>query len=183
MLCSGFSFLPFEKAPSLLLYIEKQVEVIDVTTHMTYEEIMTELKEAMKSGNTEKRDTLRLLQSALKNHAIDARTPVEELAPADIETVIKKLVKQRKDSITQYQAGGRQDLVAQEETELAILAAYLPAEMTDEALEQMIDGVLAENSITSKADLGKATGMVMKKAAGSVSGDRVREVLLTKLSA
>ena len=55
--------------------------------------------------------------------------------------------------------------------------------MTDEALEQMIDGLLAENSITSKADLGKATGMVMKKAAGSVSGDRVREVLLTKLSA
>ncbi len=150
---------------------------------MTYEGIMTELKVAMKAGNTEKRDTLRLLQSALKNHAIDARTPAEELSEVDIETVIKKLVKQRKDSITQYQAGGRQDLVAQEELELGILSAYLPAEMTDEALVEMIDVVLSENGITNKADLGKATGMVMKKAAGAVSGDRVREMLLTKLSA
>jgi uncharacterized protein YqeY len=150
---------------------------------MTYQEIMTELKEAMKSGNTEKRDTMRLLQSALKNHAIDARTPAEELAPADIETVIKKLVKQRKDSIAQYREGGREDLVAQEELELDILTTYLPAEMTDEAMAIMIDGVLAENGITDKADLGKATGMVMKQAAGAVSGDRVREMLLTKLSA
>jgi uncharacterized protein len=150
---------------------------------MTYEGIMTELKVAMKTGNTEKRDTLRLLQSALKNHAIDARTPAEELSEVDIETVIKKLVKQRKDSITQYQAGGRQDLVAQEELELGILSAYLPAEMTDDALVETIDAVLSENGITDKADLGKATGMVMKKASGAVSGDRVREMLLTKLSA
>ena len=144
---------------------------------------MTELKEAMKAGNTAKRDTLRLLQSALKNHAIDARTPAEELTEATIETVIKKLVKQRKDSITQYQAGGRQDLVAQEELELGILVAYLPAEMTDEALLQMITTVLRDNGIINTADLGKATGMVMKQAAGAVSGDRVREMLLTQLNA
>jgi len=150
---------------------------------MTYAAIMTELKEAMKSGHAEKRDTLRLLQSALKNYAIDARTPAEELSETDIETVIKKLVKQRKDSITQYSAGGRADLVAQEELELTILSAYLPAEMSDESLNELIEGVLAENSINDKADLGKATGMVMKKAGGTVSGDRVREMLLTKLSA
>jgi uncharacterized protein YqeY len=149
---------------------------------MTYETIMTELKDAMKSGNTLKRDTLRLLQSALKNHAIDARTPAEELSEADIETVIKKLVKQRKDSITQYRDGGREDLVAQEELELDILGAYLPAEMTDEALESLISQVLSENNITAKADLGKATGMVMKQAGGSVSGDRVREMLTKTLS-
>ena len=150
---------------------------------MTYEAIMTELKEAMKSGNTEKRDTLRLLQSALKNHAIDTRTPAEELSETDIETVIKKLVKQRKDSITQYRGGGREDLVAQEELELTILSAYLPAEMSDESLNELIESVLAENSINDKADLGKATGMVMKKAGGAVSGDRVRDMLLNKLSA
>jgi len=150
---------------------------------MTYEAIMTELKEAMKSGNTEKRDTLRLLQSALKNHAIDTRAPAEELSETDIETVIKKLVKQRKDSITQYREGGREDLVAQEELELTILSAYLPAEMSDESLNELIESVLAENSINDKADLGKATGMVMKKAGGAVSGDRVRDMLLNKLSA
>ena len=150
---------------------------------MTYAAIMTELKEAMKSGHTEKRDTLRLLQSALKNYAIDARTPAEELSETDIETVIKKLVKQRKDSITQYSSGGRADLVAQEELELTILSAYLPAEMSDESLSELIEGVLAENNINDKADLGKATGKVMKKAGGTVSGDRVREMLLTKLSA
>lgn len=148
---------------------------------MTYEVIMTELKEAMKAGNTEKRDTLRLLQSALKNHAIDARTPVEEMTGEDILTVIKKLVKQRKDSITQYREGGREDLVAQEEVELNILAAYLPAEMSDEALATLVDEVLAEGGFATKADIGKATGMVMKKAAGQVSGDRVKEVLAAKL--
>jgi uncharacterized protein len=148
---------------------------------MTYQAIMTELKEAMKSGNTEKRDTLRLLQSALKNHAIDARTPAEELSEADIETVIKKLVKQRKDSITQYREGGREDLVAQEELELNILGTYLPAEMTDEALATLVEQVLADNGISDKADLGKATGMVMKQAGGTVSGDRVREMLVSKL--
>ncbi len=150
---------------------------------MTYEAIMTELKDAMKSGNTEKRDTLRLLQSALKNHAIDARTPAEELSETDIETVIKKLVKQRKDSITQYREGGREDLVAQEELELNILGTYLPAEMTDEALATLIEQVLADNGITDKADLGKATGMVMKQVGGTVSGDRVRGMLVSKLGA
>ncbi len=149
---------------------------------MTYTDIMNELKEAMKAGNTDKRDTLRLLQSALKNHAIDARTPVEEITADDILTVIKKLVKQRKDSIAQYREGGREDLVAQEELELNILGAYLPAEMSDEALAALVDEVLAEGGFATKADLGKATGMVMKKAAGSVSGDRVRDILATKLA-
>ena len=148
---------------------------------MTYGDIMEELKGAMRAGETEKRDTLRLLQSALKNHAIDARTPVEELASAEVEGVIKKLVKQRKDSIAQFQAGGRADLAEQEEKEMAILAAYLPAEMSDEDLMKIIKSAISEGGFSSKADLGKATGAVMKLVGGAASGDRVREMLAGEL--
>jgi uncharacterized protein len=129
---------------------------------MTYADIMEELKGAMRAGDTEKRDTLRLLQSALKNHAIDARTPAEELTSTDIEAVIKKLVKQRKDSVAQFQAGGRADLAEQEEKEMAILSAYLPEEMSDEDLKTLIREVLANGEFAGKADIGKATGAVMK---------------------
>lgn len=144
---------------------------------------MEELKGAMKAGDTAKRDVIRLLQSALKNYAIDARTPVEELSDDDVMTVVKKLVKQRKDSIEQYRAGGREDLVAQEEAELNLLAAYLPAEMSDEELEKLVDGVILEGMFTAKADIGKATGMVMEQSGGAVSGDRVRDILSRKLTA
>ena len=150
---------------------------------MKYQDTMEELKGAMKAGDTAKRDVIRLLQSALKNYAIDARTPVEELGDSDVEMVIKKLVKQRKDSIAQYQAGGREDLVAQEQSELDLLSVYLPKEMEDDELVRLVDEVLSEGGFTTKADIGKATGMVMKKANGSVSGDRVRDMLASRLTA
>lgn len=147
----------------------------------SYQTLTTDLKEAMKAGETEKRDTLRLLQSALKNFAIEKRVSAEELSGSDIESVIKKLVKQRKDSIEQYQAGGRADLVAKEQSELGILTAYLPEELSDEALLTIIGEVLQEGGFVGTADLGKATGAVMKKTAGAASGERVRKLLLGQL--
>ena len=80
-----------------------------------------ELKAAMKNGNTQRRDTIRFLQSVLKNTAIDLRKPVAEMTDEEAQTVIKKLVKQRRESIAQYRAGAREDLVEQEEKELQIL--------------------------------------------------------------
>ena len=88
-----------------------------------------ELKTAMKNGDTERRDTIRFLQSALKNTAIDLRKPVTDMSDDDVRSVIRKLVKQRKESIVQYRAGSREDLAKQEEKELGILSEFLPAEM------------------------------------------------------
>jgi uncharacterized protein YqeY len=140
-----------------------------------------ELKAAMKSGETQRRDTIRFLQSTLKNAAIDLRKPVTDMTDEEVQVVIKKLVKQRKESILQYRAGGREDLVAQEEKELEILSRFLPEEMGEAELQKIVAEAVAECGAVSRKDLGKAMGAAMKKGAGRVSGERVRELLTTLL--
>lgn len=147
-----------------------------------YETIGTHLKEAMKSGDTLRRDTLRLLQSALKNVAIEKRKPVAEFSDSETEDVIRRLVKQRKDSIEQYRAGKREDLALKEEAELNLLAAYLPQAMPEEELVALITGVLAKGGMTTKAQMGQAMGMAMKQVAGRASGEDVRRIVENLLS-
>lgn len=147
-----------------------------------FAQIGEDLKTAMKSGDAFKRDTLRLLQSAVKNVAIDKRVVPADMADADVEDVLKKLVKQRKDSIAQYQAGNREDLAAQEKQELDLLATYLPEAMPEAELQALVKAALDETSITTKDKMGQAMGAVMKKVAGRASGDDVRRVVESLLS-
>lgn len=146
-----------------------------------YNDIMNDLKEAMKAQETLKRDTLRLLQSALKNFAIEKKSPVEELPQADIESVIRRLVKQRKDSIEQYRAGNREDLAVNEEAESAILEAYLPAAMPETELDALVTEVLSESGLTMRSQMGQAMGLAMKAVAGRAEGDRVKALVESKL--
>ena len=147
-----------------------------------YQTLLDDLKRAMKAGDVFQRDTLRLLQSAVKNVAIDKRQAPAELTESDVLDVIKKLVKQRKDSISQYRAGQREDLAAKEERELALLSVYLPAPMPEAELEVLVAGTLKEAGFTTQGDLGQAMGVVMKKVAGRASGDDVRRVVLSLLA-
>lgn len=147
-----------------------------------FAQIGEDLKTAMKSGDAFKRDTLRLLQSAVKNVAIDKRVVPADMADADVEDVLKKLVKQRKDSIAQYQAGNREDLAAQEKQELDLLATYLPEAMPETELQALVKAALDETGITTKDKMGQAMGAVMKKVAGRASGDDVRRVVESLLS-
>jgi uncharacterized protein YqeY len=147
-----------------------------------YQTLSEDLKQAMKAGDVFKRDTLRLLQSAVKNVAIDKRQAPAELADAEVEAVIKKLVKQRKDSVEQYEAGNRPDLAAQEKEELDFLATYLPAAMPESELRNLISEALTEAGITTKDQMGQAMGVVMKKVAGRASGDDVKRVVMSLLS-
>ncbi len=140
-----------------------------------------ELKAAMKNGNTQRRDTIRFLQSVLKNTAIDLRKPVADMSDEEVQSVIKKLVKQRKESITQYRAGSREDLAEQEEKELQILSEFLPEEIGEEEIQKIVSEALAECGAVSSKDLGKAMGFVMKKVAGRASGDRVRQIVTALL--
>lgn len=133
-----------------------------------------ELKAAMKSGDTERRDVIRLLQSALKNAAIEWRKPASDLSDEEVQGVVRRLVKQRKDSIEQYRAGGREDLVANETKEMVILSEFLPAEIPEAELKQLVSEALVEAGITSRKDMGKAMGAAMKKIAGRASGDLVK---------
>lgn len=145
------------------------------------ETFQDELKSAMKSGNTGRRDTIRLLQSALKNTAIELRKPVVGMSDEEVRSVIKKLVKQRKDSIVQYRAGSREDLAKKEEEELHILSEFLPEEMGKEDLQKIVTEALSLCGATSRKDIGKAMGFVMKQVSGRASGDRVREMVMSLL--
>lgn len=147
-----------------------------------YQTLSEDLKQAMKAGDVFKRDTLRLLQSAVKNVAIEKRQAPAELPDAEVEAVIKKLVKQRKDSVEQYEAGNRPDLAAQEKEELDFLATYLPAAMPESELQNLVSEALAEAGIATKDQMGQAMGVVMKKVAGRASGDDVKRVVMSLLS-
>ena len=147
-----------------------------------YQTLGDDLKQAMKAGETFRRDTLRLLQSAVKNVAIDKRVAPAELSDTDVEDVIKRLVKQRKDSITQYRAGNREDLAEKEEEELALLSVYLPEAMGVAELSALVADALKESGLTTKDKMGQAMGGVMKKVAGRASGDDVRRVVESLLS-
>lgn len=147
-----------------------------------YTQIGDDLKAAMKSGDAFRRDTLRLLQSAVKNVAIDKRQAPNELADTDVLEVIKKLVKQRKDSIAQYEAGNREDLAAKERDELVLLSTYLPAAMPEAELRALAESALAEVGISTKDKMGQAMGAVMKKVAGRAPGDDVKRVVESLLT-
>ncbi len=149
---------------------------------LLYQTISDHLKEAMKSGDVMRRDTIRMLQSAIKNVAIEKRLAATELSDQDIEGVIRKLVKQRKDSIEQYRAGGREDLAEKEAAECAILEGYLPQAMPEAELKALVEEALKEAGIAEKAKMGQAMGAVMKKVAGRASGDDVRRVVESLLA-
>lgn len=146
-----------------------------------YETIGTHLKEAMKSGDTLRRDTLRLLQSALKNVAIEKHKAPDQFSDSEVEDVLKRLVKQRKDSVEQFRAGSREDLALKEEAELNLLAAYLPQAMGEEELRMLVASALEEAGMTTKTQIGQAMGVAMKQVAGRASGDDVRRIVETIL--
>ena len=141
------------------------------------EQLREDLKQAMRSGETKKRDVIRFLESAVKNVAIDKRKAVIELTDEEVMDVIRRSVKQRTDSIAQYEAGGRADLVASEQEELVILQAYLPQSLDESVVRGLVAQALAESGITEMKDFGKAMGAAMKLVAGRAEGDVVKHLL------
>lgn len=125
------------------------------------------LKEAMKAGDKVRVSTLRLLLSALKNEKIQAH---RDLTEEEIEAVIRRSVKQRKDSIEQYGRGGRADLVAAEQAELVILESYLPKGLSDAEIEEAIRRIIADKSLSSKKEVGVVMKELMLRYKGRADG-------------
>lgn len=146
-----------------------------------YQSVGESLKTAMKSGDVLKRDTLRLLQSALKNIAIELHKEAATLSDAEVQGVVKRLVKQRRDSIEQYRAGNRPELAAKEEEELSVLTQYLPAMLSREDVEALVDEVLRNLGEVSVKDMGRVMGTIMKAAKGKADGEIVREIVALRL--
>jgi uncharacterized protein YqeY len=141
------------------------------------EQIRNDLKEAMRAGDAAKRDVLRMLESAVKNAAIEKKLDRETIDDALVQEVVRRSVKQRKDSIEQYEQGGRADLAEQERQEVAVLRQYLPAAMGEEELRAVVVKALEESAAASPADFGKAMGKAMQAVSGRAEGDAVKKIV------
>ncbi|NTW14834.1 MAG: GatB/YqeY domain-containing protein [Candidatus Moranbacteria bacterium] len=147
-----------------------------------YESVQSGLKDAMKAGDAERRDTIRMIGSALKNEAIEKRVPVAELADPDAVAVLRRLVKQRRESAETYRAGGREDLAVKEESEIGIVSGFLPADLPEAEIRSIIDEAKAETGVVDKAGFGKLMGAVSKKIAGRADGATVKRLVEESLT-
>jgi uncharacterized protein len=147
---------------------------------MLTERIESDFKEAMRSKDAARLSTLRMLKSAIQYYKIDKKR--EKLADADIAAVIKKQIKQRQDSIEGFEKGGRADLVDKEKAELALLKAYLPEELSQAQIEEIVKAVIAEVGATTKADMGKVMKAVQDRTAGRADNRLVSQIVSAHLA-
>ena len=141
--------------------------------------ILDDIKEAMKSKAQDRLDTLRFLNSAIKNKEINQRPQV--LTPENVLEVIKSLVKQRKDSIEQFQKAQRADLVTKEQNELKILESYLPQQMSLQELEPIVDEVLRQVGATSMKQMGDVMKACIAQVGSKADNSLISQVVRTKL--
>lgn len=144
------------------------------------EAIMNDVKTAMRDKDSLRLNTLRFLQSAIKNREIEMRP--QPITSDEVMGVIKKLVKQRKESIEQYAAAARQDLVDQETSELKILETYLPAQMSREQVEALVVEVIAQVGAKTVKDMGPVMKEVIAKSKGTADNKTVSEIIKAKLA-
>jgi uncharacterized protein YqeY len=127
------------------------------------DQITEDMKNAMRAKDTVRLGTIRLLLAAIKQKEVDERIELDDGA---VVTIIEKLIKQRKDSISQFQAAKRDDLVAIESAELIILQAYMPEQMSEAEVAAVVAKAVAEVGATGPQDMGKVMGLVKSQLAG-----------------
>ena len=143
------------------------------------ERIQEDMKSAMRSGEKEKLANIRLILSAVKQREVDERIVLDD---TQVLAAIEKMVKQRKESIVQFEAGGRADLVAKESAELALLQAYLPAQLGEAELDALIAAAITATGAASIKDMGKVMAQVKAAAAGRADMGAVSARIKARLS-
>ena len=147
---------------------------------MTLKERITEdMKSAMRAGEKERLGTIRLALAAIKQREVDERITLDD---AQVLAVLEKMIKQRKEAITQFQAGGRADLVAKESAEITVLEAYLPARMSNAELDALISAAIASTGASSAKDMGKVMAVVKSQAQGRADMGAVSARVKEKLA-
>lgn len=145
---------------------------------MIHDEIKEDLKEAMKNKDDTKKEVLRGVLTAFTNELISAgKKPDEKLPDEEANTVLARLSKQRKDSIKQYEAGGRDDLVQGEAKELEVLQAYLPEQMSEEEVEKAVLAKKEKLGVTDTSEKGKLMGAIMQDLKGKADGTVVKSIV------
>ncbi|HMO51016.1 MAG TPA: GatB/YqeY domain-containing protein [Kiritimatiellia bacterium] len=142
------------------------------------EQLMSDIKAAMKSGDKERLVTLRSLHAQIKDATVNAGKDMSDDA---VTAVIARQLKQRADAHTQFSAAGRADLAAVEEREIAILKAYQPAQLSEAEIEALVAEALAATGATTKKEMGKVMAALMPKVKGKADGALVNRVVAAKL--
>jgi uncharacterized protein len=137
--------------------------------------IQDDMKAAMRSGEKERLGTIRLILAGIKQREVDERITLDDI---QVISVLEKMGKQRRESITQFQAGARPDLVEKETSELKLISSYLPSQLSEAELEALISEAIAQTGATSVKDMGKVMNMIKTKAQGradmAVVGGRIK---------
>ncbi|HYT86512.1 MAG TPA: GatB/YqeY domain-containing protein [Burkholderiales bacterium] len=141
--------------------------------------ITDDMKAAMKARETQRLSAIRLLLAAIQQREVDER---KELSDAEVASVIEKMIKQRRDSIAQFQAAGRQDLAEKETFELNLLSGYLPKQLTDAEIGSEIAAAIVQTGAKGAADMGKVMGLLKGKLSGRADMGRVSALVKAKLS-
>jgi uncharacterized protein len=137
------------------------------------------MKTAMRAKDAPRLSTIRLILSAIKQREVDER---KELADADVVAVIEKMIKQRRESIAQYEQASRQDLADVEKFELQLLSGYLPQQLSDAELSQAVDAAVGEAKPTGIKDMGKVMALLKPRLAGKADMGKVSNLVKTRLS-
>lgn len=139
------------------------------------DQLRSDLRDAMRARDVPRRNTIRMLEAAIKNAEIDKRG--QELAEADILAILQRQVKQRRESIEQFRQGGREDLAEQEELEIGIIEHYLPAQLSRDEIEARARAVIEQVGASGPGDRGKVMGMLMRELRGEADGSLVNAVV------
>ena len=143
------------------------------------QQITEDMKTAMRAGDTKRRDAIRLLQAAIKQREVDERI---ELDDAAVVVAIEKMLKQRRDSISQYEAAQRQDLANAEKYEVGVLQAYMPQALSDAEVEGALAEAIAATGALGQQDMGKVMALLKPKLAGRADIGKVSALVKAKLS-
>ena len=142
------------------------------------ERITEDMKSAMRAGEKERLATIRLALAAIKQREVDERVTLDD---TQVLAVVEKMIKQRREAISQFETGGRADLVAKETAEIAVLQGYLPAQMTEADLDALIAEAIAATGAASMKDMGKVMAVVKPKAQGRADMGAVSARIKQKL--
>jgi uncharacterized protein YqeY len=141
--------------------------------------ITEDMKTAMKAKDSERLGTIRMITSAIKQREVDERIQLDDV---QVLSVVEKMIKMRKESIAQFQSGGREDLAAKEQKEIDLLQTYMPQQLGEAEVDALIAQAIAESGATSIKEMGKAMALLKQKAQGRADMAAVSAKLKAKLS-
>lgn len=141
--------------------------------------IQDDIKAAMRAREQDKLATLRMLSAAIKQREVDERI---ELSDGDVLSLVEKLIKQRRDAAKQYEDGGRPELAEKEVAEASLLEVYLPAQLSDDELNALLDACIAEAGASGPQDMGKVMGLIKPRAAGQADMGKVSQLVKARLT-